>query len=147
VALPLIVFMPFCGVLLYYWIGIMCPQQVVWSPVQLPWGKIIALVTCLGMLITDRRKPEFGSPLVLTLLFLTWTGFTTLFAVHPDVALAALLDFTKIVGMAALTVILINSQHRIHCLIWIIAISVGFWVFFDAVRVLSGGIAQGFGPP
>jgi putative inorganic carbon (hco3(-)) transporter len=141
--LPAAVAWPFAGVLMYYWLSIMTPQVLVWGNFGIPWAALFAVATMLGMFLsTEKIKLNLSWPLFFMVLFLAWTGLTTLSAMFPIRANKDLFDFFKIVLMAVVASSLIDSRHRIHCLVWIIIISAGFWISFNGFRLaISGGAA------
>ena len=83
------------------------------------------------------------------LLFVVWMCFTTLFALHPDDAFLEWKRTMKIMLIAFVTVMLMARRDRLHLLIWVIVLSLGFYAVKGALFTLThdtGGLNLVWGP-
>lgn len=147
--LPFILKRPYIGLLVWSWLGYMNPHRLCYGfAISFPWVQLVAVVTIFSFLLSNERKRFPWSPTsALLVTFLLWTGLTTIFAVVPDVAWEKWQEFTKIMVMVFVTLILINSRKRMHGLVWIIAVSLGYYGFKGGTfTILGGGVNHVFGP-
>ena len=148
--LPFILMRPYIGLLVWSWIGYMNPHRLCYGfAVSFPWVQMVAIVTLAGFFFSKESKRIPSSTIsVLLVMFLLWTGLTTFFAAVPDSAWKAWLEFAKVLVMVFVTLALVNNRERIHWLVWVIVVSLGFYgVKGGAFTVLSGGGNHVFGPP
>ena len=148
--LPVILMRPYIGLLVWSWIGYMNPHRLCYGfAVSFPWVQMVAIVTLASLFLSKESKRIPSSTVsVLLVMFLLWTGLTTFFAAVPDSAWAAWLEFAKVLVMVFVTLALVNNRERIHWLVWVIVVSLGFYGFKGgAFTLLSGGGNHVFGPP
>lgn len=148
--LPFILMRPYIGLLVWSWIGYMNPHRLCYGfAVSFPWVQMVAIVTLAGFFFSKESKRIPSSTIsVLLLMFLLWTGLTTFFAAVPDSAWAAWLEFAKVLVMVFVTLALVNNRERIHWLVWVIVVSLGFYGVKGGVfTLLRGGVNHVFGPP
>jgi probable O-glycosylation ligase (exosortase A-associated) len=148
--IPVALMRPYVGLLLWSWLGYMNPNRLCYGfAINFPWVQLVAFVTLLSFLLSKERKsvPRPATS-VLLVIFLLWTGLTTFFAVVPDSARDAWLEFAKTLLMVFVTLALVNSRERVHWLIWTIVVSLGFYGVRGGIfTVLSGGMSHVIGPP
>ncbi len=139
--LPYILMRPHIGVYAWSWIGYMAPHRLGWGfATSLPFAALIGGVTLVALLFSKEPKRIPLTPITVTLiLFLVWMVITTLFATHPDEAMAKLSKVLKIQLMIFLTLMLFNHRERIHGLVWVIVISLGFYGVKGGIFTLSTG--------
>ena len=148
--LPVILMRPYIGLLVWSWIGYMNPHRLCYGfAISFPWVQMVAIVTLASLFLSKESKRIPSSTVsVLLVMFLLWTGLTTFFAAVPDSAWAAWLEFAKVLVMVFVTLALVNNRERIHWLVWVIVVSLGFYGFKGgAFTLLSGGGNHVFGPP
>lgn len=117
---------------------------------SMPFAYITAIVTMFSLLFSqeDKRIPSGGGVRLLLILFLLWTAVTTLFAFHPEFAQEQFIKFVKIQLPIFLTLMVIKDKQRIHSLLWVISISIGYFAIKGGIyTVLSGGGGRVYGPP
>jgi probable O-glycosylation ligase (exosortase A-associated) len=152
VLLPIALMYPFVGVLLFDWISFMNPQQISWGPASsLPWALIAAVFTVAGWILspTEPKQVKFTPLIVLMTLFVVGITINMPFALSsPAVEYEAWLRTTKIFIFLIITAALITNKHRIDALIWIMIISIGYYILDQggASMVTLGG-HKAFGPP
>jgi probable O-glycosylation ligase (exosortase A-associated) len=148
--LPFILMRPYIGLLVWSWIGYMNPHRLCYGfAVSFPWVQMVAIVTLASFFFSKESKRIPSSAIsILLVMFLLWTGLTTFFAAVPDSAWKAWLEFAKVLVMVFVTLALVNNRERIHWLIWMIVVSLGFYgVKGGAFTIFSGGANHVFGPP
>lgn len=146
--IPVIFLQPHVGVLTYYWVTYMSPQSLTWNQPPVAWAKVIALSTLAVWLFSREPKkiPLNGVTITLGAL-LFWAMISTLFAQFPAGALRELTDLAKVMAMAMAAVVLLNSRRRLHALIWMIVIAVGYYTVKGGIfTVITGGTSLVIGP-
>lgn len=147
--IPYILMRPFIGLLVWSWLGYMNPNRLCYGfAVSFPWVMLVAIVTLVSLAISkESKKVPMSTVSVLLFMFLAWTGFTTLFAVAPS-AWSEWEIFAKILIMTFVTLVLVQDRERMHWLVWMIVVSLGFYgLKGGAFTILKGGASHVFGPP
>jgi probable O-glycosylation ligase (exosortase A-associated) len=137
---------PYFGALTFVWLGFFNPQSMTWGGA--PLSMIMALATVVGYMISSepKRFPLQSESLILVILWGLF-GITTMFAIYPDRALRDLILVSKILLMVFLCMCLINSNERLHSLVRVIALSLGFYALKGLLFVvITGGQYIVFGP-
>jgi probable O-glycosylation ligase (exosortase A-associated) len=148
--IPFILARPYIGLLVWSWLGYMNPHRLTYGfAYGFPWVMIIAVITLISFAVSNESKRIPKSAFtVLLLLFLIWTGVTTIFAVEPVSALERLEEFAKVLVMVVVTLMMANTRERIHWLVWIVVISLGIYGIKDGIFTLAhGGSFHALGPP
>lgn len=148
--LPSILMRPYIGLLVWSWLGYMNPHRLCYGfAVSFPWVYMVAIATAAGLLFSrDSKKIPWSAVSVLLLMFLLWTGLTTFYAMVPDSAWVKWQEFAKVMIMVFVTLLLVNSRERLHWLVWVIVVSLGFYgVKGGAFTLARGGINHVLGPP
>ncbi len=148
--LPYILVRPYVGLLIWSWLGYMNPNRLCYGfAISFPWVMLVAVVTLLSLLLsTERKSIPWSATSVLLLMFLLWTGLTTFYAVVPDSAWIKWQEFAKVLVMVFVTLILVNSRERMHWLVWMVVVSLGFYgVKGGLFTILQGGVNHVLGPP
>ena len=142
--LPLILARPYVGVLAWSWLGYMNPHRLTWGfAFTLPFAQMVALATLAGMLFSKERKQiPWTRETILLLIFIGWMFLSTLYSNYPWLAWDQWNKVWRIMLMTYVTMMLINDRHRIHLLVVVIALSLGFYGFKGGVFVLTGGSAH-----
>src|SRR6266567_8911221 len=147
--LPFILWRPHIGILVWTWIGFMNPHRLTWSfAYDMPFAMIVALVTLVGLLSSrEPKKIPWTRETILLLIFLGWALLTTFYAMYPSRAWPHLNQFWKILLMVYVTMILIQSRERINQLVWVIALSIGFYGVKGGIfTIVHGGVYHVRGP-
>jgi len=149
-AVPFVLVRPWLGILLWSWLGYMNPHRLSWGfAYDFPFSQVAAMATLAGLLFTrDRRGLPMTGTTAVWLLFLGWMTVTTYFALDPETAVEDFQKTMKIQLFALLTVSLIRTRERLTALIWVVALSLGFFGLKGGLFVLRGGGEwQVWGPP
>jgi probable O-glycosylation ligase (exosortase A-associated) len=141
---------PFVGVLLWSWISFMSPQREMWGFASaLPWAQTAFLVTLLGCAIArEPKRPPINAVTVLLLLLAAGVTATSLVALQSaEIVWREWERVMKILAGVLLTAALLTTRERIHALIWVIAISLGFYGVKGGIfTVMTGGVHKVLGP-
>lgn len=149
-SLPITVFRPYYGLLLWSWLGYMNPHRLTWGPAfEFPFVQVVALATLAGIVFDRTRKaPRVSFLLVIWFLFLCWMSLTTLTAFNSEAAILEWQRTMKIQIMVAATLLLVNTKERIKWLVIVIAASIGFFGIKGGIfTILTGGQFLVWGPP
>lgn len=148
-SVPFILGRPWIGVLMWSWIGYMNPHRLAWSFAHdFPVAQVVAAATLLGMLFTRERLRLPKSAVVVVLILLNlWMIFTLLFAFYPEHAWPLAEKVWKIQLMIFVTLMLMNTRERLHSLVWVIAVSLGFYGIKGGIfTILTSGQLMVLGP-
>jgi probable O-glycosylation ligase (exosortase A-associated) len=147
--IPFILSRPYIGLLVWSWLGYMNPHRLCFGfAYSFPWVMMIAVLTLVSLAVSkDRKKIPISTISVLLLVFLAWTGVTTLFAAEPTAAVEKFQEFAKILIMVFVTLMIVNTRQRMHWLVWMIVVSLGFYGIKGGIfTVLGGGESHVLGP-
>jgi probable O-glycosylation ligase (exosortase A-associated) len=148
-SLPLIFKRPAVGAMVYAWISLMNPHRLTYGAAyDFPFAAIIAVATLGSLLATKQRKDmPVNSFTVMLLVFTVWTTLTSFFALEPNFVWPEWNRVMKTFGMLFLTMMAVRTERDIKQLVWVIALSLGFYGFKGGVfTVTSGGSSHVFGP-
>ena len=148
--IPFILSRPYIGLLVWSWLGYMNPHRLCYGfAYSFPWVMMIAALTLVSFAISKERKTiPISAVSVLLFVFLAWTGITTLFAAVPASAAEKFQEFAKIMVMVFVTLAIVNTRERMHWLVWMIVVSLGFYGVKGGVfTVTGGGVNHVLGPP
>ena len=148
--LPYILMRPYVGLLMWSWLGYMNPHRLCYGfAISFPWVQLVAIVTLVSLMFSkDSKRIPWSAVSVLLAIFLLWTGVTTFYAVVPDSAWSKWQEFAKVMVMVFVTLILVNNRERMHWLIWMIVVSLGFYgIKGGAFTLIHGGSNHVLGPP
>ena len=149
-SLPIIVFRPYFGLLVYGWLAYMRPQDMAWGMSRiLPLSQWVAIALVLGLVLALGRERwmVLRVQTVLLILLAGWISVTVATAVLPDVSGVLFGYYWKAIVISVLTTGLVADRRRFRILLMLIAFSVGF---LGAKRglfgLLRGGIRYDDGP-
>jgi probable O-glycosylation ligase (exosortase A-associated) len=128
-SLPFIFVRPWLGVLMWSWIGLMNPHRLSWGfAFTMPFAQVVAVTTLLGMMVTkEKLRIPWTPPVVALFAFIVWMTITTLFAIDRELAFVEWIKVMKIQLMTFATLMLITDRKRLVALVWVVAISLGFY--------------------
>ena len=148
--IPLIFLRPHVGILAWCWISYMNPHRLTWGfAYEFPVAMAVGVAT-LGawMLSKEPKKFQINAISGLLLAFVFWMSFANLFAMVPDLAFEKWNQSFKIILMTFVTMVLMHNRERLHSLVWIIVLSLGFFGAKGGLfTVLGGGESRVWGPP
>ena len=140
-SLPFILKRPWFGIIVWTWLGFMNPHRLAWGfSTTLPFAMIVALTTMFAMLMSKEKKTIPWTPqVVLMLVLLSWMVVTTTFSMYPELALEQLIKVSKIFLMIFVAAILVNTPERLMALVWVTALSIGFYGVKGGIFTLTTG--------
>jgi probable O-glycosylation ligase (exosortase A-associated) len=149
--LPLAFVQPFVGALIWCWISFMNPHREAWGFAStLPYAMICFVVTAMAcVLAREPKRLELNAVTALLLVFAVCITLTTIAGIGiPDVMWRRWNATIKTIVGALLVASLLTSRERIHALIWLMAISIGFYGVKGGIfTVMTGGGFRVMGPP
>jgi putative inorganic carbon (hco3(-)) transporter len=148
-SLPFILKRPFWGILMLAWLGYMNPHRLAWGFMfDMPVVMIVALVTLLSMLKSkEPKRLVWSREIVVLVIFILWMTLTTIQARFPALAFQQYDKVVKIQILTFMTLLMLNSRERVHMLIWVIVLSLGFYGVKGGIfTIVNGGAYRVQGP-
>lgn len=127
----------------------MNPHMLAWGDVRaLPVAMVVGVTTIIGLLITsDRKWIPWTREIVILLLMAGHFTVTTYYAWAPDAAWAQWDKVMKILLFTFITTMLIYGRYRIHALLMVVALSIGFYGLKGGLfSIMTGGVHRVWGP-
>ncbi len=149
--LPMTIARPFVGVILWCWISFQNPHELTWGmSMTIPWAMMIFAATIMGCL--GAREPKsfpINATTVLIALFIVLISLTSLTALAPPEMVEYKWSFVAKSFFAQLLILaLLTERRRIHALIWVMVISLGYYGLRGGVFTLThAGNYRVLGPP
>lgn len=139
--LPYIFKRPWLGILVWSWLGYMNPHRQAWGfAYDFPFAMIVGGATILAFLFSPAKKEMLWTrETVLLALFLVWMLITTFFSFYPDYAWVQWNKVWKIQLMIFLTVMMIKDRQQLHWMVWVIALSLGFYGVKGGIFTIAHG--------
>ena len=142
---------PFVGLAVFSWLAYMRVQDLSWGFAKFQrWSFYIAALMYSGWFFTKGRKPFFLKDDVrvwMMILMVLLMGIGVALsddhgAYIRDVQVSKYIEFGKIVLVALFTTGMVSDKERLRIMVWIIALSLGFY----GVKNGIGGIVSGGAP-
>lgn len=137
---------PFIGLAMFSWLAYMRPQDLTWGFARAQrWSYLIAIVMFVGFI---RSRPDrwfmANWRSYLMIFFIALVGVSVAVSVEPNKdQFNKYLEFSKIVIIALFTTAVVTKREHLRMLLWIIALSLGFY----GVKSGIWGFLTGFGTP
>jgi probable O-glycosylation ligase (exosortase A-associated) len=131
--------------LVFAWIGFMNPHRLLNGfAYSMPYAKMIAVATLAGLLVTKERYalPRTREVYLLAALWVTFVCSTVFTALQPEVAWEKLAEISKILLMTGVTIVLFQDRRKLHVLLLVIAISIGYFGVTGGLWGLYTGFAE-----
>lgn len=127
--LPFVPLSPYLGVLIFNWLSLMQPHRLAYGfAVEAPFAMVVGVLTLLGWMASrETKRFPMGVLGTLILVWAFWITITTATAVSPEIALVKWANTIKTLLIACLVMMLANNRERILAMVWVIAVSVGFY--------------------
>ena len=149
-SLPYILRNPFAGILMWVWLGIMNPHTLTFGwAFNMPFAQIVAICTLLSVLFNAKQIYGFPRDRVAIMLvaFALWLGVSPWFSFHPDKEFTYWLHPAKVLFMALIALILMGSRDQLQKLVWVLALSIGFFGIKGGIfTIATGGTYRVWGP-
>lgn len=148
-ALPFILRRPWIGALMWVWVSMMSPHRLTWGwAYEMPFAKLIALATIVGMLFTREPKHLPITPVTVVLMLLFgWMHVSLAFAIDMNESMLMWDKVFKIFFMFFVTMYLLHSKQHIQLLLIVITASVAFYGIKGGLFTFRiGGGERVYGP-
>lgn len=139
----------FLGVLTWLWLSLMNPHREVFSFLSgSTLNLYVTLLTVAAWSITPERKLPPPNPFtVLIMLFALWATVTTSLAIDRGWSMPLWVRMEKTMALVLAVVMLANTRVRVQAVVWVVAISLGFYGVKGGLFVLlTGGRHPVMGP-
>ncbi len=143
---------PFVGVLMWFWISLMNPHQLIWGGTfsTLPYALIVAVATLSAWVLSQREPkwPPADRTTVLLILLMVWVSITSVFGIGDQKWIYDGWQKTeKMLLMTLVAYTLVNSRQRLDQLIVVCVLCIAFFGVKGGVfSLLTGGVNQVLGP-
>jgi putative inorganic carbon (hco3(-)) transporter len=145
-ALPVAVFRPWFGALVWVWISTMSPHRMTYGFMyDAPVAQSVALATMVGLLFSkDPKQLPLGAPVVWMLLFTAWMVVTFPFSLVPTSEnLDQLVKVLKIMLLNVIVLLPLHTRRHANLLIATLAVSIAFFGAKGGIfAILTGGQYQ-----
>lgn len=151
VLLAAVLAQPFIGVLLWNWIAFMNPHRLAYGLAsEWPWAMMVFAATLLGCLMAGelRPPPMNATTLLLVALMLCFTATSIVALGEPAAVWEKWERSMKILLGLLLTAAMLTTRQRLHALVWVMIISLGYYGVRGGIFALvTGGSYRVWGPP
>lgn len=140
---------PVFGMLTFIGMGLFNPHGLTWGFArELPLSAMVAVATMVAYIMWhEPKRVPMTRETVLMAGFWAMMGISTYLAIFPDLANKHFIHVSKIFLMVFLCLSIITTQDRLHMMIRVIALSLGFYGLKGGIfSVLSGGAHIVYGP-
>lgn len=140
---------PWIGIMLWTWLAYMNPHRQAWGfAYDFPFAYIVAVVTITAFFLsTEKKEMIWTRETVLLLIFVGWMLLTTFFAFYPQLAWLQWNKVWKIQLMIFLIIMIIKERKQLDLMIWVIAVSLGYYGFKGGIfTIVHGGQFRVQGP-
>ena len=147
--LPMILWRPWTGILVWSWLGYMNPHRQTWGfAYDMPFALIVAATLMVAIIFNkEKYRLPWSGTLVLWLMFLAWMSLSTALSIYPERAMVLYSTVIKIQIMTLLTLMLITDMYKVRALVWVIAGSIGFYSIKGGLfTLMTGGGYRVYGP-
>jgi len=147
--LPFIFKRPWIGIMLWCWLGYMNPHRQAWGfAYDMPFAFICAVVTITAFIFSKEKKEMIWTrETILLLMFVGWMLITTFFAFYSELAWIQWNKVWRIQLMVLLTAMIIKERQHLHWMIWVIALSLGYYGVKGGIfTIVHGGEFRVQGP-
>jgi putative inorganic carbon (hco3(-)) transporter len=149
--LPIALVRPFVGVLIFCFLSFANLHRLTWGFAgEVPWVYLAAIMTLIGCVVArEPKRLPVNATTVLILLFVICISLTSLVALAPAAMVEAKWEaVSKVFFFLLVTAALLTDRHRIHALLWVMVISLGYYgVKGGGFTFLTAGGARILGPP
>lgn len=148
--LPVALWKPHVGILVWSWISYMNPHRLTYGfSFDFNFLDYVAACTLLAAFLAAEPKRLPKHPLVwLLAIYYLWTTLTTFTAPDTVISQEKWINFSKVVLFTFITMIFMQTKNRLLSLVWIIALSVGYFALKGGLfTLLTGGSERVWGPP
>ena len=142
---------PLWGLGIWSWLGYMSPHRLAYGFIRdLPVVQPAVAVTFIALFFNwkDRMRWRWTPVTIAWALLVAWYVVNSLFAMYPEASVFELDRTIKIQLMVLATFFIVRDRRGIEFMVWVIAMSIGFYGFKGGVFTLAtGGKYMVWGPP
>ncbi len=129
---------PFAGLLVWAWFSLMTPHQMAFDAFGLPLNLIIAAWTIVALVLNGEAfRFRFDAVTGWLLAVMGWLFVSQAASLDPENSAQYFDRFTKTLLFAILCVQMATSRLRLHALIWVFTLSIGFFAAKGAVFTIA----------
>jgi probable O-glycosylation ligase (exosortase A-associated) len=132
----------FVSLLTWVWLSIMMPQSEAWGSFLLSYSNMAAGILTVIAVFTakDRKLPPFNNFTVLLFLFTALIILSQVFSLNRALSSRQFSIGTETLFITFAVLLLANSKVKIHTMVWIIVLSVGYYgVTRGLITIATGG--------
>ncbi|MFZ3235799.1 MAG: putative O-glycosylation ligase, exosortase A system-associated [Stellaceae bacterium] len=143
---------PFFGILMWFWVSLMNPQQVVWGSIfsGVPYAFVVAVATLASLVVArgEPKLPPANKTTFLLIFLMLWVSVTTWYGIGPPDQLYDKWQLSeKMLFMTLVAYALTNSRVRLEQLILVCVLSIAFWGFRGGlIAIATAGGVKVHGP-
>lgn len=145
--LPVVLVSPFAGVLIYYWLDYLPPEEV-YSVTLIP-GYLSFTIGALSFVVwLFAENKTLPRPLLVILLMgavLLWVNVTSAYALVPEAATFEWVRTIKVIGFAILTAQMLSTRARLEAFVWGFVLATIYFGVPSAIKVIFSGGSGGIG--
>jgi len=148
-SIPVMVARPFIGILIWSWFNYMNPHRLTYGiAYSFDFVMITAVATMIGVFFSkEPKKLNLDGLAYAWIAFIFWVSFTTFFAFNEEGAIFEWTRMMKTQVLIVLTLLFVTSRERVNMLVWVIALSIGFYGIKGGLfTILTGGAFRVWGP-
>ncbi len=128
---------PFIGMILWAWFSLLTPHQMAYGAFGVPLNMVIASVTIVALLLHgEAMKFRFDAVTAWLIAVATWLFVSQANSLDPQNSAVFFDRFIKTLIFTILCAQMATTKLRIHALIWIFVLSIGFFAAKGAVFTL-----------
>ena len=141
---------PYVGLLVFSWLAYMRVQDLTWGFARdMRWSYYVAVLMLLGFVLQPRERWFIVDVRTLIMIGLVILCTIGLALSHPDASVyTRYIEYIKVIAVALFTTAVVKTRDQLRVLVWVVALSLGFYGVKTGLWViLTGGgkILQGPG--
>jgi probable O-glycosylation ligase (exosortase A-associated) len=141
-AIPIALFRPFAGLLIYLWLSFARPGDFVGREARFDYLVWIAGACLLGYAIFEaKRSPVRVKGMILLLMLWGWLALASVMAFDDSLAYPKLWEYSRGFVMAFATASMANSEKRVRQILYVLAASLGLLGLKSALDALLSGFS------
>src|SRR5262245_18636027 len=135
---------PYIGLLVFSWLAYMRVQDLTWGFARdMRWSYYVAILMLFGFLLQPHERwfvVDVRTLIMILLLILTGIGLALS---SPDASVwTRYIEYIKVVLVALFTTAVVRTRDHLRVLVWVIALSLGFYGVKTGLWVIATGGAK-----
>ncbi|TVR80161.1 MAG: putative O-glycosylation ligase, exosortase A system-associated [Rhodospirillales bacterium] len=139
---------PIAGLFGWAWFTMMQPHRETWGMEGFRLNLIIAVFS-IGAWLISREPKAFPptAPHIFILIFTLWVIASQIFSLKPNVSYEYTDRYIRVLAMIFLCAAMLHNKVRVHALVWVICIAIGYFGIKGGVfTIITGGNYRVWGP-